>query len=41
MTMLAGPLSVWSVAAIIAWLVVVVTVWLLFLAYGRSQRSSV
>ncbi|UPV75147.1 hypothetical protein M0R89_03535 [Halorussus limi] len=36
----AGPVSAWSVAAVVGWLVVVVLVWLLFFAYGRGKRQT-
>ncbi|WP_435176183.1 hypothetical protein [Halorussus sp. AFM4] len=38
MTVTAGPLSAWSVVAVVGWLVVVVLVWALFYAYGREQK---
>jgi len=40
MTVTAGPLSMWSLVAIVGWIAVVVLVWLLFFAYGRSRRGS-
>jgi hypothetical protein len=40
MTVTAGPLSAWSLLAIVGWIAVVALVWLLFFAYGRSQRGS-
>ncbi|WP_255457534.1 MULTISPECIES: hypothetical protein [Halorussus] len=36
--MTAGPLTPWSVVAVVGWLVCVVVVWVLFYAYGRSQK---
>ncbi|WP_276298954.1 hypothetical protein [Halorussus lipolyticus] len=33
----AGPISAWSLVAIVGWLVVVALVWLLFFAYGRNR----
>ncbi|WP_321112153.1 hypothetical protein [Halorussus salinisoli] len=39
MTVPAGPLSAWSLVAVVGWLVVVALVWLLFVAYGRNQKS--
>lgn len=38
MTVTAGPLSAWSVIAVVGWLVVVAVVWALFYAYGQGQN---
>jgi len=40
LTVAAGPVSAWSVVAVVGWLVVVVLVWLLFYAYGRTNRRT-
>ncbi len=36
----AGPVSAWSVAVVVGWLVVVLLVWSLFYAYGRANRRT-
>lgn len=35
----AGPVSAWSVLAVVCWLLVVVLVWLLLVAHGRRERQ--
>ena len=37
MTVPAGPLSVWSLVAVVGWAAVLVVVWLLLVAYGRNS----
>lgn len=37
MTVPAGPLSVWSLVAVIGWASVLVVVWLVLFAYGRDN----
>ena len=37
MTVPAGPLSVWSLVAVVGWAVVLVVVWLLLVAHGRNS----